>query len=701
MYTIYIMNNISLLRVSDVMNRIGSQSVNSFYEPSFRTHGRVNLNKMGYPVKSATDSGEAELHKDTPLSQYNFIKKRVFENMSSQLASLNNNNNVPIESEITRYSNNQDLKRIDRLIEKLHLNIQTGSFFIQTVNDMYELLNLFEQLIYKLDYDSLKEYKDYLKTLFDRIDSNKTEDIDKIVKGDSVQSLNLVKLIHEIYKRIKSLFKLMINNYSTSVAQRKRILETYLKSPEFRNFSDKYHKVLAGRYDKMQAEQAKAKGEKKALLTEQLDLLRGILDYSRRQEASRTEEAGRTPAPSGVTPSTPGAPPSPMFPPLTPLPIVEEESAPVGDVTLADTTLADDDEDLYADDTFHPETINDYARTLFHLFQRLTDEILSDESMFTSIDDKLAFRKEVNVWIETMTNFLRMPNEDAEGNFNMDKFQAFNNMSYEMLGLLETKSGEIAEYFKEEARHVSEQIMSIPAMETVNIEAMTSSVAPSIADVSIQEQIDFYNQHVKEEDVDFFKHGYGDALKGYFDILLYKLWSNPDYFKDDWASLNLTVSPKNGNLYVKVSDRKLIKEIKDINEEVLVRHIGTTDGTLYIKYPNLTFEMFNILIGRKIEEINVFFDSLESTGKKHQIEIAFNSKDEIFVLQSADKSGKTQYRIGQLMTCHFATISSLYKKFGGAQNPDATSAQKRLGLIQEIFNVLGTSEGQKYTVTLY
>ena len=274
----------SIQRILNTAKMIDGIGKVANYKPS-SIKPNININKMGYP---STGSISRDI-KVTDIRNQPITSNKLMETHRKQrvdqLATINNTQGlVSIDTNLSSAANKQVIDEIDTIIEKIRDNVETGAFFSIVVGDTYRLLRLFEQNVYKFDDQTLNDYKVYLDDLNDIIDSDKNEDLYKVI-GEERQIGNLVSLVGQIFSRILELCDAMINNSDKSPNDKKLIVESQLKLKKFRSLNQRYHNAIKDDYDDKMKKLEKEKKDKNKqnirVLERQTKILNELLTEAR------------------------------------------------------------------------------------------------------------------------------------------------------------------------------------------------------------------------------------------------------------------------------------------------------------------------------------------------------------------------------------------------------------------------------------
>jgi hypothetical protein len=178
-------------------------------------------------------------------------------------------NREVIDTNLSSQKNKTIIKQIDTLLFKIKLNIESGSFSYKVVNDIYELLGLFENSAYILNSDLLQNYKNKIK-MYNNIFKKDKDYTDKII-GKQHKDRNILNLVSSLLENIKEILNLMIQNQSSSVQDRKLILQNKINTRKFVDVNKKAIEDLKGEYDVLEEEKR----------TDKRDILKSALeDYT-------------------------------------------------------------------------------------------------------------------------------------------------------------------------------------------------------------------------------------------------------------------------------------------------------------------------------------------------------------------------------------------------------------------------------------
>ncbi len=736
------MTSITLL-TTNALNAVGSKSNNAFYQPTTSVVSNINPNKMGYPQRSEVRLNH-EIHIDTPLNQYNFLKKQVNDNMKQQLAVVNVSSQKPVQLEINRQTNTTDLKKIDRLIQKVFLNIQSGAFLVSTVDDMYSLLSEFEQIIYKLDLQSLQEYRDYMKTLFSKIDANENEHIDKVIKSDKQQSKNLVQLIFEIYKRIDKLFGLMIDNYvNTSVEQRRVILNTYLKSPDFLKFDNTYHKRLIEHFNDITKRAERAKGEKRQLAEEQLDVMRSIMQNTTIGDDFMDDPAEYTGYPPPPPPSTGIFGPRDPF---TPLPGVPEDKSMYPSASPDDSDFKTPGgaktpympprppsrlppRRLPIDE---PSTFPSTSTSETPYFPSSGDKDDVEESKGSvpekeSKEDEPEPRSERLSPLRRLRHMQRIINTVFEAvarevqiaffdHFNNDEPTARTRQTYRIAGILidiGSIIGKLRDEYDDDAItdiDVIEKFTEMSAQYLKDLDEFSEPFrdkVPYLAELNklrtrvIQQLIAYEANSVASDPIpanipEAAISDVADIQDRIETILEQAKEKEYDYFKTGQAN---AIGGYFDAIFARMySNPELFERSWDT---LNIRRDPTSGNVMLGSYEmkSMSFNQFRKMIYDEIKLFNIRFSTLPETPNK-DIYISVDRDDVIYIHQLAS-GGDKFFTMSELLIVHFNTVKSLYNKLGYTfTDVGMTTEDKRLALITVVMEALRSGRVQYYTFEL-
>ena len=152
-------------------------------------------------------------------------KIKLIKNQQNEFAKIDNLGKTEfIDTNLGSVKNRTIIDEINGVLEKLASNIESGSFHYTAIDDMYKLLALFKQNVYKFDEYVIRDYQLYFEDIFSIIENPRYE----LVTDSNQRVINLIELIRAIRRQIMALFTLMLRNTDKSVADGKLILVNQL-----------------------------------------------------------------------------------------------------------------------------------------------------------------------------------------------------------------------------------------------------------------------------------------------------------------------------------------------------------------------------------------------------------------------------------------------------------------------------------------
>jgi hypothetical protein len=201
----------------------------------------------------------------------NLIKKRLRETGKQPLQM--------VEDEISEFDESPVIDELNTTIQKINNSVQSGVYDISTTAELYQVLKIVETHTYKF---SLPLIVKYLETFEDLIKLLEADYNPLVVERDR-KALNTQQLFLNICKKIMDVLghAVIMKDDGSPIEDVKIEMRNFVKTNRLGSIDREYSQTIAGAILTKEREIAKAKGEKKRLLMEQVELLRKMVspDY--------------------------------------------------------------------------------------------------------------------------------------------------------------------------------------------------------------------------------------------------------------------------------------------------------------------------------------------------------------------------------------------------------------------------------------
>ena len=635
------MNYNFLKEITDI-NKVGKDSTQAFFEVEYYTD--ENLNKMGYPKKGKINilrEDSLNVVKNPALSQTNFFNHLVQKSYSEELSKLDTKG-IVIDEDMTTTENKESLSQIDILIEKIASNIQSGAFFYIIVGDMYALLNLFQRTLYKFDYETLSQYNTYLNNLFDYLNEDKNIELYKII-GNEKQVRNLVKLVYDIYERIKGMFELMMKERYSPVFNRKSSLDAYIRTSHFKAIDTKYHTALKEQYDREQARLEYTKGEEKTIMKSQLNTLQELLARTPAPYTDgRPVTEDTTPTRTSRYPESSDIPP-PVFPesPAIPKPFSKFDSI--------------------THEFFY--TYNDYVRIIRESLEKVhnTEEL------------KL-FNDTIGHFNQTIAEYNYLPDE-TNGKINENKIERFGMLFVHISDFFtESVNTDYGSNLDSIGSIAMAQLSTLPAMHPV--EELQGDIEHKDGDDG-EVHIDVGRTPVSRNpqeiailsgNIEYFRSGQGNTING---IFMHYFNQRPNVVDKDKL-----LGVQTGTSYVPIPASKVDEATEIFGDLIIEKHRRKVISFSNIQASN---EIYYFMLYDKCKYLKIKGDNSPV--------IQINKNDSIYVIDTLGNP----ISMSMLASKPHQTITSIMNKFNKPFTTGLSQDEKKLILIDEILKFINSS----------
>lgn len=189
------------------------------------------------------------------------------------------------------------LKKVDILVDRIKINVESGVYSLDVSNKIYELLQIFEEESYIMNIESLNHYLDIIDGLSDVI-------INSLDILGSTKEKNLTQSYIKILINIKRIIETMINNYNKPLEEKKIILEKLLKTKTVKEINTKAIDDLR----KLKLAEEKKKSSKTDAMVSKMDsILKGLESVAKGEAVPRGAEDAEDVAPMPVSTSKPSS----------------------------------------------------------------------------------------------------------------------------------------------------------------------------------------------------------------------------------------------------------------------------------------------------------------------------------------------------------------------------------------------------------
>ncbi|MDR3550738.1 MAG: hypothetical protein P4L31_04950 [Candidatus Babeliales bacterium] len=219
----------------------------------------IQNHRMGFPTKGVVP---LDIDKEYQTSSIETSQALIDDRYDKavQRAKMSNESGIEfIDTNLGSSANKGSIAEINSVVERCKAAIESGSFFPVVVNDMYQLLRLVEQNIFKFDVNYLRDFRIKLDDIFLYI---RDPDYRITVLGKDKQVLNMTQLVSRIYKSIRQLIKVMEQHQGKSAAEKKLIIQAEIEKRAYVGINKSYRDKLEEELKELEAEEKEAVYEK-------------------------------------------------------------------------------------------------------------------------------------------------------------------------------------------------------------------------------------------------------------------------------------------------------------------------------------------------------------------------------------------------------------------------------------------------------
>lgn len=245
----------------------------------------TNLARLGFPLIKPEKIPLHVRHTDDLALSTNIKQKYKNKRIQSKLLVGEN------RPEAVKLDDEKVLKKVDILVDRIKINVESGVYSLDVSNKIYELLQIFEEESYIMNIDSLNHYLDIIDGLSDVI-------INSLDILGSTKEKNLTQSYIKILINIKRIIETMINNYNKPLEEKKIILEKLLKTKTVKEINTKAIEDLR----KLKLAEEKKKSSKTDAMVSKMDsILKGLESVVKGEAVPRDAEDAEDAVPMPVS----------------------------------------------------------------------------------------------------------------------------------------------------------------------------------------------------------------------------------------------------------------------------------------------------------------------------------------------------------------------------------------------------------------